>query len=54
MIKELKGKATLASLSKTVELLRQNQNAIIAKLRGGSLSQEQADEIEAALYTEQE
>ena len=54
MIKAQKGKATLASLQRTTELLVANQSAIIAKLRGGALSQDQADAIEAALYTEQE
>ena len=56
MIKQAKGKTkpTLASLQRTVELLVANQAALISKLRGGALSQDQADAIEAALYTEQE
>ena len=52
MLKELKAKATPAQIAKAVNQLIKNQNAIITKLRGGGMTQEEADAI-AALYEDQ-
>jgi hypothetical protein len=54
MLKPLKAKETSAQITKAVNLLIQNQNAIIAEIRrGGGKTQEEADAI-AELFEEQE
>ena len=55
MLKELKKpKATAADLQKKLNAVIRNQNAILTKLRGGGMTDAEAEAIQAALHEEQE
>ena len=52
MVDELKGKTTMAELQKALNKLIQEHNALCAKLRGGGMTQAEADAFTAATEKE--